>query len=193
MAPDVTTQDDAALVARMAARDAEAVSILYDRYRSAIYTLALRILRNPAEAEEILTDIFMQAWRSAATFDASRGSVAAWLITLARSRALDRLRSSGRREAHHQPMPEVEVAPPPRRQELEGPERDADIGLKRRRIGAALNALSAPQRAAIELAYYEGMTQSEIARRLGEPLGTVKTRIRQSLMLLRDNLAEQFQ
>lgn len=196
MAPPATLPDDDSLISRISARDPEALSRLYDRYRSVVYSLAMRVLRDPAEAEEVLTDVFLQAWRSAATFDAGRGSVGAWLTTLARSRAIDRLRARGRREAvvmtmDQETMPEA--APAAGGSDLDGPEKDADTMLKRRRIGAALASLSPEQRAALEMAYYGGYSQSEIAAKLREPLGTVKTRMRQGLIALKQNLAGQFQ
>ena len=178
---------------RMQARDQEALSSLFDRFRGVVFSLALRIVRDRAEAEEILTDVFLQAWRQAGGFDRSRGSVGAWLITLSRSRAIDRLRARGRRDTA------LDVLTRAGREGGEaphaggGPEGAADLVLKRRRIGAALEALSPEQRRAVELAYYEGLSHSEIAAALGEPLGTVKTRIRQGLLRLREKLAAQFQ
>jgi RNA polymerase sigma-70 factor (ECF subfamily) len=185
---------DESLVTRMAAHDQEALSSLYDRHRRVIYALALRVLRDAAEAEEVLTDVFLQAWRHAPGYDRSRGSVPAWLINLCRSRAIDRLRARGRREAAHSALAREDqgrAAAPSKAGD--GPEEEADLALKRRRIEAALGALSASQRQAIELAYYGGLSHTEIAERLGEPLGTVKTRIRQGLLTLRESLGAQFE
>ena len=192
--PESTTSDEV-LVARMAARDQEALSAIYDRYRSVIFSLALRILKDRAEAEEALADVFLQAWRQAPGFERVRGSVGAWLVTLCRSRAIDRLRARGRRDAALDTVARAgggrEDAPSLTRGG--GPEQAADLMLKRRRIGAALGALSEDQRRAVEMAYYEGLSHSEIAAALGAPLGTVKTRIRQGLFALRQKLSAQFE
>lgn len=178
---------DETLVSRMAARDEAALSALYDRYKSVVFALAFRVLRDRAEAEEALTDVFMQAWRGAAGYDAERGSVGGWLTTLARSRAIDRVRSRGRREAAAAEAAQETAAtlanPIP-----DGVEEAIDISMKRRRIAEALGGLSQAQRGAIELAYYGGLSHSEIAQKLGEPLGTVKTRIRQGMIALRQSL-----
>jgi RNA polymerase sigma-70 factor (ECF subfamily) len=159
-----------------------------------VFSFALRILGDRAEAEEILTDVFLQAWRGAAGFDRTRGTVPGWLITLCRSRAIDRLRARGRREAALETLARAGAAAgaPGGPAAAGGPDEAADIGARRRRVVAALAGLSQSQRRAIELAYYGGLSQSEIAARLGEPLGTIKTRIRQGLMALRETLALQF-
>ena len=178
----------------MARRDQGALSALYDRYRGVVYALALRITRDRGEAEEILADVFLQAWRAAAGFDRMRGSVPGWIFTLCRSRAIDRLRARGRREAAHTAMAREERGSAGGIAEArEGPEEEADLTLKRRLIGTALERLTAPQRAALELAYFEGLSHTEIAARLGEPLGTVKTRIRQALLVMRESLCAQFE
>lgn len=182
---------DEMLVGRMASRDQEALSRLYDRHRVVVFSLALRVLRDRAEAEEVLTDVFMQAWRSAAGFDPARGSVAAWLITLCRSRAIDRLRAQGRRAAATEALSREEGGAAASARPAGGPEDVADTALKRRRISEALGRLSPQRRDAIELAYYGGLSHSEIAAKLGEPLGTVKTWIRQGLLDLRESLAGQ--
>jgi RNA polymerase sigma-70 factor (ECF subfamily) len=194
MAPPDTT--DETLVARMAGGDQGALSSLYDRYRAVVFSFARRVLGDRAEAEEVLTDVFLQAWRGAAGFDRSRGSVAGWLITLCRSRAIDRLRARGRREATLEALAREGAAgaaagAPGDPEAARGPGEAAEITARRRRIAAALEGLSQPQRRAIELAYYGGLSQSEIAARLGEPLGTVKTRIQQGLMALRETLGGQ--
>ena len=162
-----TREPDDTLVVRMAAGDQAALSELYDRHRGVVFALALRVLRDRAEAEEALTDVFLQAWRGAAGFDRLRGSVPGWLITLCRSRAIDRLRSRGRREAAMTALAQEggettvgSVTP------AADPAEQVDILAKRRRIGAALAGLTPQQRAAIELAYYGGMSHSEIAQKL---------------------------
>jgi RNA polymerase sigma-70 factor (ECF subfamily) len=164
-----------ALVRRLAEGDSTALGEFYDRFAGLVNALALRIVRDTAEAEDVVQEVFVQAWRQAARFDASRGSVEAWLCTIARTRALDRLRRrSSRREDP------AESAPAP----AERPPTEAGIAVRK-----ALEALSSDQRHALELAYYEGLTQSEIATRLGEPLGTIKTRIRTAMIRLREELA----
>ncbi len=190
MPPDSEITDER-LVARMSARDQAALASLYDRHRGVVYALALRILRDRAEAEEVLADVFLQAWRSSAGFDRGRGSVAGWLFTLCRSRAIDRLRARGRRDAAHAALAREDAAPVAA-PAAEGPEADVARGQKRRLIGTALGALSPAQRSALELAYFEGLSHTEIAERLGEPLGTVKTRIRQGLLTLRESLGAKF-
>jgi len=179
---------DEALIARMERQDQEALSLLYDRYRSVIFSLALRILRDRAEAEEVLTDVFFQAWKSAGGFDSLRGSVAGWLVTLCRSRAIDRLRARGRRDASL-----AALAADPSQTSTVGargssPEDAADLTHRSSQVVAALGVLTPEQRGALELAYYGGLSHSEIAEKLGEPLGTVKTRIRQGLLTLRESL-----
>src|SRR5262245_5604263 len=188
--PESTTADEA-LVARMAARDQEALAALYDRYRCVIFSLALRILRDRAEAEEALADVFLQAWRQARGFDTQRGSVGAWLVTLCRSRAIDRVRARGRRNAAIETVTRSAegLSDAASASAGAGPEEAADLLLKRRRIGAALGALSQEQRRAVEMAFYEGLSHSEIAAALGAPLGTVKTRIRDGLHALRQKLS----
>ena len=174
---------DAGLVARLAAGDMDAAGELYDRYAGQILALARRILRNDGDAEEVVQDVFSQAWRTARSFDASRGSVGAWLLVMARTRAIDRLRARQSRpdtshEAYASTLRATGMSPSDRVLSDEQAVRVRD----------ALQALPEAQRHAIELAYYEGLTQSEIAERLTEPLGTVKTRMRAALMSLRERL-----
>ena len=150
-----------------------------------IYSLALRIVRDQADAEDVVQDVFSQAWRQAARYDASRGTVLGWLLTLTRTRSIDRLR--GRRS---RPEPSVDEAMLNAIPDTATP---ADVQVawsgQVAQIRAALDGLSMLQRMAIELAFYEGLTHAEIAERLELPLGTVKTRIRQGLLKLRDRLA----
>jgi len=160
---------------RLAAGDHAALGEVYDRYAGLVNGLALRILRNTAEAEEVVQEVFVQIWRQAVRFDPARGSVEAWICTMARTRALDRLRRrTSRREEPGESTPGAS----------EMPRTVEALAVKK-----ALESLSPDQRMALELAYYEGLTQSEIAERLGEPLGTVKTRIRTAMIRLRDVLA----
>jgi RNA polymerase sigma-70 factor (ECF subfamily) len=192
MALDVNISDGG-LLTRIVARDPDALATLYDRYRGPVMAFALRVLRDRAEAEEAVVDVFHQAWRHAASFDASRGSVAAWLMTLCRSRSVDRRRARQRRESidagpagSHERIARVPSSEP-------RPDALAEISLKHRRVVAALAVLSSEQRQAIEMAYYEGLSHTEIASQLGEPLGTIKTRIRQGMLALRESLAARFE
>src|SRR6478672_757625 len=176
---------DQAALARMAGGDGDAVAELYDRHARPIYSLALRILGDATEAEDVVQDVFAQAWRQASRYSASRGAVAAWLLTLARSRAIDRLRS---RRARPAGVSDDRVA-----DRLADVRPTADVQVlsseQVARVRAALDELPLLQRAAIELAYFEGLTHAEIADRLEQPLGTVKTRIRLAMTKLRDVLA----
>ena len=178
---------DSHLVSRMAAGEDAALGDLYDRYGRTVYALALAIVREPADAEEVVVDAFGQAWRSAASFDAARGSVGAWLATIARTRALDTVRARGRRARAHERaalLSDDGVAAPIATTGSD-PSRAVELGDARRLVSQALAVLSSPQRVAIELAYFEGLSQSEIAERLSEPLGTIKTRIRAGMEKLR--------
>jgi RNA polymerase sigma-70 factor (ECF subfamily) len=176
---------DQAALARMARGEGDALAELYDRHARPIYSLALRILGDAAEAEDIVQEVFSQAWKQAGRYSASRGAVAAWLLTLARSRAIDRLRAKRARPG--------EVSGERAADQLvdSGPPADSLVLSSEQvaRVRAALDELPLLQRAAIELAYYEGLTHAEIADRLEQPLGTVKTRIRLAMLKLRDVLA----
>lgn len=172
----VIPETDAALVREMAAGDREAFSALYDRHASTMMALALRIVRDRRDAEEVVQDAFVQAWRQAARFDGARGSVGAWLVTMTRSRALDRLRRRG-------PVAVTEIT---ENTLVTPPTEDTPaIGVAVRKV---LDTLPPEQRRALELAYFDGMSQSEIAAHTGDPLGTVKTRVRLGLGRLRDAL-----
>lgn len=170
-------------MSRLAAGDMEAAAELYDRYAGQILALARRILRNDGDAEDVVQEVFSQVWRNARSFESHRGSVGAWLLVIARTRSIDRLRARQARpdnvaEAYPESIADRSVPVP---DQLLSEEQAA-------RIRQALVALPDAQRTALELAYYEGLTQSEIAQRLTEPLGTVKTRIRTALMTLRQRL-----
>ena len=185
-----TSASDAQLVVQMQGGDEHALSSLYDRHAPALLGFVLRIVREHSDAEAVLMATFLQAWRSATTFDASRGSVLSWLVIIARSRALDVARSMKRREMREQstadevdPIGAAEDAVPV--DPLAGVEQQE----RRRAIDAALATLPVPQRRVIELAFFEGLTHVEIAERLTEPLGTVKARIRQGMLRLRELLA----
>lgn len=189
VAVDSSRVSDAALVARIAAGEEAALGQLYDRYGNTLYALAYRILGDRDDAEEVVMDALTQAWRSAATYAAGRGSVAAWLVMLGRSRALDRLRARERQARALGRAAVTDPGSPPAMGRAE-PESQvaAELGERRARVLAALGELPEPQRVCIQLAYYEGLTQTEIAARLAEPLGTVKTRMRSGLIKLRESL-----
>ncbi len=184
-----TTPDDL-LVRAMAAGEADAMGQLYDRWSSSIFGLALRITREKADAEEVVVDAFAQAWRDAKRFEPGRGSVGAWLATIARSRALDLVRATGRRNrladtaAASSVDASIAMGSP-----MPSPSAHVEDDERAQKVRAALDDLPAPQRMALELAYFGGLSQSEIAERLSEPLGTVKTRVRLGLHKLREQLA----
>lgn len=171
----------------MAAGEESALSELYDRYSGQVLGLILRILGNYAEAEEILEEVFFQAWREANRYDGTRGSVPAWLFAIARSRAIDRIRSRQRRDsktvALEDATPVAEMAT-----SATSPEGDTIRAELSSIVKAALDQLPVKQREALELAYYNGYSQSEIAELTGEPLGTIKTRMRSAMGVLRERL-----
>ncbi|HEY6359921.1 MAG TPA: sigma-70 family RNA polymerase sigma factor [Vicinamibacterales bacterium] len=180
--------EDRDCLRRMAAGDGAGAAGLYTRHARAIYSLVLRILGDEGEAEDVVQDVFAQAWRQAGKYDAARGAVAAWLLVMARTRAIDRLRARrARPEGQATDDERVMATLPSPGQDVASELLDAE---QVRRVQRALAGLPLLQRAAIELAYYEGLSQREIAERLEQPLGTVKTRIRLGLLKLRDALAE---
>jgi RNA polymerase sigma-70 factor (ECF subfamily) len=170
------------LIRRLAAGDRDAFGPFYDRYAPLVYPLVLRIVRDRADAADVLQDVFWEAWQGAPQYDPARGSPEAWMITRARTRAIDRVRAVRRRGETFVPPVDEGLAAAPAEAGGDAAERAEARGV----IGAALDRLPPAQREAIELAYYAGLTQTEIARRLDEPLGTVKTRIRLGLERLRD-------
>ena len=179
-----TPDNDRALIARIEGRDADALALLYDRHSARLFGLAQRILGDTGEAEEVLQEVFLYAWKAAATFDASRGPVLAWLLVATRSRSIDRLRS--RRPAGRGGVRSLDEAPEPASRE--DVEADAAGREWEARCRAAIAELAEDQRRALELAYFEGLTHQEIARRTATPLGTVKTRVRLGLMKLRERI-----
>lgn len=175
---------DAALVRQLLQQNVHAFEELYDRHSRAVYSLVLRILRQAATAEEVVQEVFLQLWRNAEHYDSSRGPFLPWLLTLARNRALDHLRLKGerqrRRENQAEEFPETRITP-----DFEG-----SLDEKRRaaRVRELMGTLQPQQRRAIELAYFEGLSHSEIASTLNEPLGTVKGWIRNGILRLREGL-----
>jgi len=176
---------DADWMDRLAQGDSGAFETLYDRYASLVYSISLRISRQPTSAEEIVQDVFLLLWRNAARYQASRGPLGPWLATVARNRALDYLRRSPERQRRHEESGNLDLPG-----SVAAPHLELLIDDARRAqlVRACLRELPEPQRRAIELAYFEGMTHTEIAAALSEPIGTVKTRIRSGLIRMRESL-----
>jgi RNA polymerase sigma-70 factor, ECF subfamily len=185
--PDRLQPADEELMHRVAAGDNEALAQLHQRYAGAVYSLAYRMLNDREGAEELLNEAFVRVWRQAASFDARRGKFSTWLMSVARNLGIDALRSRRARPQRSDPLtpddPELDPV-----DDTADVERDVWHAERRRLIRQALRELPAAQREALELAYFEGLTQSEISARLGDPLGTTKTRIRLGLQKLRDLL-----
>lgn len=193
--PDVSTRRDrpraaqaardwVALMRRVGAGDHDAVAELYDATSHLVFGLALRILGERGLAEDAVAEVYAQVWRQATGFDPSRGSAVSWLLTLTRSRAIDLVRARGRERATEPLEAAAEVLSP-----TPDPETTTVTAERHRLVRAALASLSAEQRELIELAYFSGLSHSEIAARLEQPLGTVKTRIRAGMTRLRDLLS----
>jgi RNA polymerase sigma-70 factor (ECF subfamily) len=179
----VLAEADAGIVKRLQARDPQALAEIYDRYGRIVYSLILRVVRNRAIAEDLLQETFLRVWNRAQAFDAQRGAFGPWLLSVARNRAIDYLRSAGGRERNAVEWEEVDH--PSLYIHME---RDILASDHVRLIRAALLKLDPRQREVIELAYFEGLTQTEMAKRMGQPLGTVKTWMRTALKNLRDEL-----
>ena len=175
---------DTVLIERMTVGDESALSTLYDRYSGMLYSMLLRILQDTQAAEEILQDLFLQLWRTAGRFDANRGSLPAWLLVIGRNRAISRLRVRPSREI----LEETEGPYANTLASSENVEGEAARLQLMERLRTAMARLPQEQRQVIELAYFEGMTQSEIAARTGSPLGTVKTRVRTGMQSLKQLL-----
>jgi RNA polymerase sigma-70 factor (ECF subfamily) len=167
----------------MAAGDERALGDLYDRWSGSAYALVLRLLGNPSDAEDVVEEVFWQAWRQAGRFQPERGQVSAWLMTIARSRALDRLRSRRRRPETLLADATADVPT-----SASDPLAAASGSERRERVLSALRELPAEQRQAVEMAYFDGLSQTEIAERTSQPLGTVKTRVRLAMQKLRERL-----
>ncbi len=178
---------DLDLIARIREGDQSALDELYRRYSSPVYSLVWKILQNPEESEDVALDVFWQIWRQAERYDLSRGAPPAWIFTLARSRAIDRLRARHRREDRTISFDDPELNLDPL-DEKKPPDEVASFRQRRDAVREAMKTLSPKQREAVELAFFHGMTHVEIAEKLRQPLGTVKTRIRQGLIRLRKHL-----
>ena len=182
---------DAELVRRMRSKDERALGTFYDRWFPVVHGVVSRMLESPDDVEDVVEEAFWQAWRQADRFEAERGSVQTWLLTIARSRALDRLRS--RRRLREDPLVESVAgeadtsAPTPAAPS--DPLADAEHAERSQIVRAALADLPTEQREALELGYFGGLSQSEIAEQTGLPLGTIKTRMRLALQKLRERLS----
>jgi len=159
----------------MKSGDQSALAELYDRYSSVVYAVALRVLGDTMAAEDVLQEIFLQLWRNPTAFDASRGSLGAWLAVITRNRSIDALR----KRKPETDIDDVVVSVLP---DLAG---EADRSRTATKVRGVLGALPSAQRSALEMAYFQGLSHSEIANQTGEPLGTIKTRIRAGLTALR--------
>ena len=178
---------DAALVQQLLRRDVRAFEQLYDRHSRMVYGLVLRILQQGSTAEEVVQDVFLQLWRNASRDQASRGPFVPWLLTLARNRALDTLRLKSERQRRREDQTEElpQIAQLPQYEQALDEKRRAEV------VRSLMSSLSPPQKKAIELAYFEGLSHSEIAEALHEPLGTVKSWIRNGLIRLKEGLRAQ--
>lgn len=183
MRPELAQDNDVDLIKAIAARDEVALAQLYDRYRVILFGLLMRILNNREEAEDVLQELFLQVWRKAADFDENRGRPFTWLVTLGRSRGIDRLRTLAVRERV------VEAGALEAIEDVSDAASDAFRSEQRGLVNDALAQLPDDQKRPLMLAYFDGLTQSEIATRLGAPLGTIKTRMRTGLMKMREQLA----
>ena len=172
------TISDKELVSRVRAGDQNAMGTLYDRYSPLVYAVGLRVLADTAAAEDVLQEVFMQLWRNPARFDASRGSLGAWLAVIARNRAIDALR----KRRYESDIEDIVVSVEP---DLAS---EADRSRAAKNVRDVLNGMHPAQRQALEMAFFEGLTHTEIAAKIGEPLGTIKTRIRAGLLALRKAL-----
>jgi RNA polymerase sigma-70 factor (ECF subfamily) len=186
--PDERQQEDDRLLRRVAQGDRDAFAALYDRFSRPLYATALRVVNDAAEAQDIVHDTFVTLWEKAATFETGRGTAFAWAMTLVRNRAIDRVRMRRRRA-------ELLTASAPADlgydENSSGPVADdsAALGDEATAVRAAVATLPPDQKRALELAFFSGLTQQQIAEKLSEPLGTVKARIRRGLLKLRDSLA----
>ena len=173
--PSNVASADALLVSAIRSGDEQAMAQLYERYSPIVYSVALRVVGDTAAAEDVLQEVFMQLWRRPNVFDASRGSLPAWLAVIARNRAIDSLR----KRRPETDITEVVVSIEP---DLAG---EAEWNRALEKIRRTLVSMSPSQRSALEMAFFEGLTHTEIASKTGEPLGTIKTRIRAGLLTLR--------
>lgn len=189
LVPPPSEQGDAELIGRAAQGDARALEVLYDRYSRSVYGFALRLVGDPQLAEEVLQEAFFRAWRQGADYSPSRGTFITWLLSITHNLAIDEIRKRRRRpQKADSEEPETVLAAMADTSAGSDVEDEVWLGALRQTVGHALAELPRPQREAIELAYYRGLSQREIAEQLGEPLGTIKTRMRLGLRKLRETL-----
>jgi RNA polymerase sigma-70 factor (ECF subfamily) len=178
--------EDVALMRRIVEADETALGALYDRWVRSLYSLVLHLLKDPDEAEDVVEETFWQAWRKADSYEPSRGAVSTWLLTIGRRKALDRLRARKRSKedviGDNRAFADLPSNAPDPASEVEGSE-------LREQVRTALNELPDEQREVLELGYFSGLSQSEIADATGQPLGTVKTRMRLAMQKLREPLS----
>ncbi len=173
--PQPSTEDDASLLALVRSGDEPAMASLFDRYSKVVYSVALRVLRDPASAEDVLQEIFMQIWRNPDSFTAARGSLGGWLAVVSRNRSIDTLR----RKRPTDSVDDIVLASP------YNLATEAERNSLMERARGIITQLPSEQRKTLEMAFFDGLTHSEIAEMTGDPLGTVKTRIRSALLTLR--------
>jgi RNA polymerase sigma-70 factor (ECF subfamily) len=171
------------LIARLQRRDPQALAELYDRYGKLAYSLVLRVVRDQAIAEDLVQETFLRVWNRVHSVDSEKGSIGPWLLAIARNRAIDYLRSSAGRERRAVELDEIDHAPLYREMEA-----GILISDQARRVKLAMDKLAPNYRTVMELAYFEGLSQSEMAAKMGQPLGTIKTWVRTALQSLRDDL-----
>lgn len=178
--------EDAALIRRMCEADETALGALYDRWMRSLYSLVMHLLKDADEAEDVVEETFWQAWRKASTYEPSRGAVSTWLLTIGRRKALDRIRAKRRHK--EEPFGQDRTFADLKSPALD-PSQNAEGSELRRHVLAALQELPAEQREVLELGYFSGLSQTEIADATGQPLGTVKTRMRLAMQKLREPLS----
>jgi RNA polymerase sigma-70 factor (ECF subfamily) len=186
---DYSKLDDATLIRLIEREHTEALSVLYDRYSRLVFSLAWHLLGDQATAEEVTLDVFTRVWEKAGMYRADKAKVSTWLTSIARYHAIDILRRQGSRPEHNS-VAWTEVTSDALLS-ADGPEEATELTLQRQRVHAAIAELPADQQQALALAYFSGLTHREIADKLGEPLGTVKTRIRLAMQKLRQTLKDE--
>ena len=186
----LSNEEDLQLLAQISQGDQKSLALLYDKYGRLIYSLTLRIVRNEEEARELQQDVFLQVWHKAELFDNERGSFVTWLVTLAHNKSINTLRSRRYKKSALEAKQDIADITHDSTVDHHTPLRDAMENDERRHIFSALEQIPEQQRKALYLAYYEGYSQSEIAEMLGEPLGTIKTRMRKGMMKLVSILGE---
>ena len=186
---DYSKLDDAALIRLIEREHTEALSILYDRYSRLVFSLALHLLGDQATAEEVTLDVFTRVWEKAGMYRADKAKVSTWLASIARYHSIDILRRQGSRpEQNSVALTDVTADT---MLSTDGPEEATELTMQRQRVRAAIGELPVDQQQVLALAYFNGLTHREIAEKLGEPLGTVKTRIRLAMQKLRQSLQDE--